>query len=342
MDKHHRFEFLDGLRGIAALVVVIFHFSEQYGRAAIFSSAPLAVDLFFCLSGFVIAWSYYQRLLEGMSYLNYFKKRLIRLYPMFLMGLFIGLLSYLVKLQYGNTPYSPLQIAASNLFNIFYLPYFVHGASGKIHGIFLTNPPAWSLFFEMVANILFIFTIRFSKTKLVTLTSLLAIFLMIASYLFREWPGWSTVNFAGGFPRVGFSFMVGVLIFKFHDDLKKLPVIHPVLIVLALIVMFLLPFHKSVFYWLFCTLFVVPFFVIAGARVKIEAPFATKVTIFLGWLSYPIYCLHNPILNIYKGFTKVPTNFYLEISIVFIVTITVTYLIAKLYDDPVRAWLSKS
>jgi len=86
----------------------------------------------------------------------------------------------------------------------------------------------------------------------------------------------------------------------------------------------------------------VPFFVIAGARVKVEAHLTTKITMFLGWISYPIYCLHNPILNIYKGFTKVPANFYLEISIVFIVTIIVTYLIAKLYDDPVRAWLSKS
>jgi peptidoglycan/LPS O-acetylase OafA/YrhL len=341
VHKQHRFEFLDGLRGIAAFVVVVYHFTEQYGHAAFFSSAPLAVDLFFCLSGFVIAWSYYQRLLEGMSYVNYLKRRLIRLYPMFLMGLFVGLLSYLVKLHFGNTPYSPMQIAESNLFNIFYFPYFVNDATDKIHGIFLTNPPAWSLFFEMVANVLFLFTLRMSKIKLLTFTVFFAAMLVLSAYIFKIFPGWSTENFAGGFPRVGFSFMVGVLIFKFYDNLKKLPHIHPALIVAALLVMFLLPFHMSYLYWLFCTLFIVPFFIIAGANVQIKSTLVTKMTIFLGWLSYPIYCLHNPILNIYKGFTKDPINFYLEISIIFIVTIIVTYLIAKYYDDPLRARLNR-
>lgn len=342
MHKCHRFEFLDGLRGIAALVVVVFHFTEQYGHTAYFSSAPLAVDLFFCLSGFVIAWSYCQRLLEGMSYLEYLKRRLIRLYPMFLMGLSLGLISYLVKLYFGNTPYTPTQIIESNLFNIFYLPYFVNAVPGSINGIFLTNPPAWSLFFEVIANGLFLFTIRLSKIKLIVFTALFAIFFMIEVYVFRDWVGWSTVNFVGGFPRTGFNFMFGVLIYKFYDDINRLPAIHPLLIVFALLLMFLLPFHKSVVYWLFCSLFVVPLFVIAAVLVDIKTPFIKKLVLFLGWISYPLYCLHNPILNIYKGYTTTPVHFYQEIGIVFVVTLTVTYLIAKFYDDPVRAWLSRT
>ena len=168
-----------------------------------------------------------------------------------------------------------------------------------------------------------------------------SLFLILASYHFKIWPGWSTVNFAGGFPRVGFNFMVGVLIFKFYDHIKKAPSIHPALIVIALIIMFLLPLHPSVTYWLFCTLFVVPLFVIFGASVEIKNSTLKNALLFLGWISYPIYCLHNPILNIYKGFVIKPAYFYLEISIVFLVTILLTYLIAKFYDDPIRAWLGK-
>lgn len=336
-----RFEFLDGLRGVAALAVVIFHFTSQYGHEPFFSSAPLAVDFFFCLSGFVIAWSYTQRLQEGMSYLNYVKKRLIRLYPMFVMGLVIGLISYLVKLYYGNTPYTFMQIIKSNLFNIFYLPYFMSDTLNSVNGVFLTNPPAWSLFFELVANFVFLFTIKLSNKKIIVTTVLLGIFFISAVYCFRDWVGWSTINFIGGFPRVGFSFMVGVLIFRFFDDIKRLPVIHPLLILIVLTLILLMPFHKSVLYWLFCSLLIMPLFVITGARVEIKSALNKKIMIFLGWISYPLYCLHNPILNIYKGFTTVPIHFYLEISIVSIVTFLLTYLIAKFYDDPIRAWLAK-
>ena len=68
MKLNHRFIFLDGLRGIAAVVVVIFHFSQDGNIRQLFPSAPIAVDLFFCLSGFVIAWAYYQKLSTGMVF----------------------------------------------------------------------------------------------------------------------------------------------------------------------------------------------------------------------------------------------------------------------------------
>lgn len=84
---HNRFDALDGLRGVAAIAVMISHFSQE----TLFKNAYEAVDLFFMLSGFVIAHSYGARLLSGMTSTEYVKRRLIRLYPMLLISLLIAL-----------------------------------------------------------------------------------------------------------------------------------------------------------------------------------------------------------------------------------------------------------
>src|SRR6476620_200013 len=94
--KQH-FEILDGLRGIAALAVVIFHFMEW-----VFSDSSknfighgfLAVDFFFCLSGFVIGYAYDNRM-EKIGAIAFFKSRLIRLHPLVILGSILGLLGFL-------------------------------------------------------------------------------------------------------------------------------------------------------------------------------------------------------------------------------------------------------
>lgn len=85
--KQH-FEILDGLRGIAAVAVVIFHFMEfavpDYSKSFI-AHAYLAVDFFFCLSGFVIAYAYDNKV-QKLGALQFLKLRLIRLHPLVIIG----------------------------------------------------------------------------------------------------------------------------------------------------------------------------------------------------------------------------------------------------------------
>lgn len=343
MDKHHRFEFLDGLRGVAAFAVVIMHYTQQHGKATgIFGSAGLAVDLFFCLSGFVIAWSYYQKLLDGMSFSVYLKKRLVRLYPMFLIGSTLGILGFLIKFIHGTNTYSLLEVIKAGVVNSFYLPYFVNRQVDQIHAVFLLNPPSWSLFFELVANVVFIFTIRFSKTLLVGLTILFGILLIFAGAAFHTSPGWSTTNFIGGFPRVGYSFMLGVLIFKFFDFSEKIPRVSCFWIIFALTICFLVPsFQKWVYYWLLGALFLMPLIVLLGSRVDVKQPLLSKLFVYLGWISYPIYCLHSPLLGIWESISPMPDKYNVGLLILFPLTILITHLIAKYIDNPVRAWLSR-
>src|SRR6185312_7353610 len=91
------FQVLDGLRGIAALAVVVFHFMEWiYTNASknFIGHGFLAVDFFFCLSGFVIGYAYDERF-KNIGIKQFFKRRLIRLQPMVVFGSVIGLLAFL-------------------------------------------------------------------------------------------------------------------------------------------------------------------------------------------------------------------------------------------------------
>src|SRR3954464_12275134 len=102
--KQH-FEILDGLRGIAALSIVMFHFMEwvytDYSKNFI-AHGFLAVDFFFCLSGFVIGYAYDDRITK-MGVREFFKSRVIRLHPLVVAGSVLGLLAFLFD-PFGGHP----------------------------------------------------------------------------------------------------------------------------------------------------------------------------------------------------------------------------------------------
>ena len=85
-----RFTGLDGLRGLAALAVFGAHVPDPLLRDAL-PGCDLAVDLFFALSGFVLAHAYFERLRKGMGVGTFFKRRVIRLYPLYALGTIISL-----------------------------------------------------------------------------------------------------------------------------------------------------------------------------------------------------------------------------------------------------------
>ena len=92
MSSKPRFEILDGLRGVAAMIVVAFHLFETYSAGPgeqILNHGYLAVDFFFVLSGFVIGYAYDDRW-KRMTTWDFFKRRLVRLQPMVILGTLIG------------------------------------------------------------------------------------------------------------------------------------------------------------------------------------------------------------------------------------------------------------
>ena len=92
LESKSRYEILDGLRGVAALVVVFYHLMECYPAEYVgkyFSHGYLAVDFFFALSGFVIGYAYDDRW-KLMSMKDFFKRRIARLHPMVFFGVMVG------------------------------------------------------------------------------------------------------------------------------------------------------------------------------------------------------------------------------------------------------------
>lgn len=149
--KQH-FEVLDGLRGLAAVVVVIFHFMEFIipdFNVNFIAHGYLAVDFFFCLSGFVIAYAYDSRI-RKMGLIPFLKLRLIRLHPLVLIGAIIGMLAFIFD------PFVPLTGNFSFGQNLWIfisaclmIPYPV--IPERYFNLFHLNPPTWSLFWEYVA-----------------------------------------------------------------------------------------------------------------------------------------------------------------------------------------------
>ena len=236
LPTHSRFETLDGLRGVAAICVMLYHYTggPPYN---LLSNANIAVDLFFILSGFVIVHSYGNRLRsEAMSAFEYISKRLIRLYPMYIAGLLIGLFAFYLQQKAGVYACPQSFIAKSLLLNFFYLPAFNNyelkdsatGDLGRAGVLFPSNPPAWSLFFEVVASLAFLLLVRLNTRNL--LLTVAASFATLLLYgIHHAWVdhryavdmemGWGTADFPCGFPRVIFGFSYGILIYYLvHDE----------------------------------------------------------------------------------------------------------------------------
>jgi peptidoglycan/LPS O-acetylase OafA/YrhL len=77
------------MRGVAAICVMIFHYGQATSYT-VFHCAGLAVDLFFMLSGLVIAHAYTKKLQQGMAVSDYLLRRIIRLYPMLIFAAVFG------------------------------------------------------------------------------------------------------------------------------------------------------------------------------------------------------------------------------------------------------------
>jgi len=212
--KQH-FEILDGLRGIAALAVVTFHFMEiaysDYSKNFI-GHGFLAVDFFFCLSGFVIAYAYDDRI-EKMGMLEFFKSRLIRLHPLVIFGSILGLLAFLFDPFGGHLElYSAARIILVFVLSLLLIPFPV--VADRAFNQFSFNAPAWSLFWEYVANIFYALVLcRLRKSILIVLTIISAGFVFYVAHSSGNlMGGWGKGNFWDGCSRVSYSFLAGMLV----------------------------------------------------------------------------------------------------------------------------------
>jgi len=361
MTAKNHYVVLDGLRGVASLTVVAFHLCETYSLgdpfAQVINHGYLAVDFFFLLSGFVIAYAYDDRW-TSMSQWGFYKRRLIRLQPMIIMGSIIGALLFYSQAgpefsAIAATPVSKLLLVMLIGFTL--VPV---GSNLDIRGwteMYPLNGPAWSLFFEYVANILYAVGIRkLSNRVLGVLVLLAACFLVgvaVTSPRSGLIGGWSLdpQELRIGFARVLFPFFAGILLMRSgtHIHIRHAFAICSLVLVCALALpRFGDPQHLWIngVYESVCVILIFPLVVAMGAGEQQANGASIRIAQFFGDLSYPLYITHYPLIYVYTSWVtrdKIPLAVGAPVgALVLITSIAIAYASLKLYDIPVRRWLN--
>lgn len=280
---------LDAMRGLAAIVVMLWHTTET---KPLIGNGYLSVDFFFALSGFVLAKAYESKLASGLSRAKFIKIRVLRLYPMYFLGMLIGIVAVVAK-AIGSHATPAVPIAPAVAYGIFMLP-----AVG-LQTLFPLNTPSWSLFFELLINVVFcLLLVRISKSIII------AVCLISGGVM-----AWATLSVGNadfgfnwatsplGLVRVTFGFSVGLLIWRLniaHFSRRSWLALLPMGLLLILLVAPVPDALRGIYAAAF-VLIATPSLLMMGAIW--QAPSAIRPLCNVsGELSYPLYAIHRPTL----------------------------------------------
>jgi peptidoglycan/LPS O-acetylase OafA/YrhL len=360
-SKPH-YPILDGLRGVASFLVVLMHICEAHSTSSLdmlLNHGYLAVDFFFLLSGFVIGYAYDDRW-SKMTLGGFFRRRLIRLQPMVIMGSVIGAIFF----YFQDSPLWPaihtVPVWKTLLIMVIGATLIPVPPSMDIRGWQEMHPldgPAWSLFFEYIANILYaLFVRRFSKTALSILVFAAAVLLVhyvVTSDSGDLIGGWSITGpqLYIGFTRLLFPFFAGLLLSR---TIKTTSISNAFLWCSILLAIFLAvpriggETHRwwNGLYEASVVIIVFPIIVYMGACGRLTSKFSTRVCTFFGDISYPLYITHYPLIYTYTAWLSKHRGIPLMQALPYILltvigAVVLAYACLKLYDEPVRRWLQK-
>jgi peptidoglycan/LPS O-acetylase OafA/YrhL len=359
-DSKRHYPILDGLRGVAALIVVAFHLFEAHAASRfvqVINHGYLAVDFFFVLSGFVIGYAYDERW-KTMSTTEFFKRRLIRLHPMIVVAMLIGAIMFYFQAspifpKITETPlWLLLVVMVIGMTLIPVPPSLDIRGWGEMHPL---DGPGWSLFYEYVGNILYaLFVRKFSKL-------LLALCVCAAGGALLHYcvtgptgdviGGWSLApdQVRIGLTRLLYPFFAGLLLSRVVKvgHLRHAFLLCSVIITTALA----LPrFGGEQALWInglyesLCIIVVFPLVVYLGASGEVRSGLSARVCAFLGAISYPVYIIHYPFVYTYTAWVqdnKVPVAQGWPVAIATLaVCVLLAHVCLRFYDIPVRQWLT--
>ncbi|PTQ08291.1 acyltransferase [Sphingomonas oleivorans] len=348
------FEVLDGLRGTAAFLVVLFHIMEMAYIADparnLLRHAYLAVDFFFGLSGFVVGYAYDDRW-KRMTLGEFFKLRLVRLHPLVVLGVFIGLLCYLANPFFrGVDQTSPQAILVTVVAGLLLLPSPV--LPGRFTDTHSMNGPHWTLLQEYVANIAYALVLRRLATSVLAVLTVVAAVILFASSVrmsgIASGYGWDTFWMAP--VRLAFPFLSGLWLYRMRDRLRmpRLGMLPLSIILLAAFAVPALPKHGGIdlngIYDALCVIILFPIVILSGAHSEIGRGMVA-ICKGAGRLSYPIYVTHYPFLYVYLDFVLHgnPSAEAVAVSGLLLVPfiLLLGWIAARYWDEPIRAYLRR-
>ncbi len=348
-QSKERFETLDGMRGIAAIFIMLFHYNIPNGYRFFFN-AFTAVDFFFILSGFVILHSYGAKLDRGMANTDYLSRRIARLLPLSMFGVILGVPAFLLMKEASLTDFSSHQIWTAALSNMFFIPaynsnWFMLDGARIMGQLFPTDGPLWSIFFEFFASIAFILFNRLGNKMLAISCFLFLLDVvifslwnghMVGNRLFDFDAGWGTKNFTGGFSRVCFGFTCGMVIYRLIQAKTSLSSEtksrgwNALLVYFCLLLMLASPFYIKGFYSILEISILAPILVYQGAQAHISGKGVEKISSALGALSFPVYCLHYPVMLSVKSLRLLSVQLSFSNATAVIISVCITFALSYL------------
>lgn len=367
-DSKPHYALLDGLRGVAALLVVWYHVFEGFQFAGnkpvidFINHGYLAVDFFFILSGFVIGYAYDDRWGKSLTMGGFFRRRLIRLHPMVVMGAVIGAVSFLLTgMERWDSSHSMLLLTFAALLCSCLLIPALPRMPREVRGngeMFPLNGPCWSLFFEYIGNMLYALVIhRLSTRALAWLSALLCCTLTWFAVTNQSGygsigVGWTidTTNVIGGTLRMLCPFTLGVLMSRVFKPIKNVKGAFWTCAILLLVLFHVpyldggKPFSLNGIFEAVCIICVFPIIVWLAASGKTTDNTSQRICRFLGDISFPLYIVHYPLMYaFYMWLIKNQLYTFTETWPLALVTVAssvcIAWLCLKLYDEPVRKWL---
>jgi peptidoglycan/LPS O-acetylase OafA/YrhL len=352
---------LDGLRGVAALMVVAFHLCEAHASShldQLINHGYLAVDFFFLLSGYVVGYAYDDRW-QQMTTGGFFRRRLIRLQPLVVLGMLIGAALFYCQTgplwpRISQTPgWLVLLVMAINATT---LPVPLALDIRGWHEMHPLDGPAWSLFYEYIANMLYALGVRrFSTAALAGLVALAGAALV--HYLLTSKGGdivggWSLEpeQLRVGFTRMLFPFFAGLLLRRLTRPGRLRNAFGWCSLLLVAVLawprvggagqLWLNGLYES-----FSIILLFPLIVWLGASGQVKGAGAGRLCRFMGDLSYPLYITHYPLIYTYTAWVArhkatLPQGLPLML-LTFAASVLLAYVSLKFYDEPLRRWLGR-
>ncbi|MCX4149287.1 MULTISPECIES: acyltransferase [Paraburkholderia] len=338
----NKYATLDAIRGISAILVVLRHAPKSFGGLD-FQQSYLAVDLFFVMSGFVIANAYESKLTQGrLSFAGFMRLRFIRLYPLYILGTSIGIGAVLLREHYVDcAPVASLRtLAIIFALGLFMLPSVVTS------GLYPLDRPAWSLFFELIANAGYaIFHRHLTSKRLVIVAAATGSLIVVKALYSRQvdvGDHWLYVYM--GLARVTFSFSVGILLYRFRSAGRRVSDLRAVAALGLSAAVLCVPSTPAGS----GALAAVSIVALIPAIIHFAASFepSTRLHRLFTWsgtISYGVYVLHVPILMACQYVLAHTLGLDLSrfpwIMVLLPGVILFVHLADRFYDAPVRAWV---
>ena len=343
-SKNQHYLALDAARGLAAIAVMIYH-TEQLFSLKLFTGSFLAVDLFFLMSGYVVARAYEEKLRSGaLDFWAFLRIRALRLLPLYYAAITLGFLYFLAKVILQQDDATPLSVLLTLVPQaILLLPVL---GSGLGLGMFPFAPSAWSLSLEFWFNLLYAVLLPILTERVLVAIAIisLGIFAAESVRIGSTDLGWGAANLFGGIARFCFSFALGAMMFRRQISISLPMPVFAGIFLLAFGFMFL-P-GKAVFIHFIWIILLFPLFLATAIPVALTG-LSAWISDHLGRLSYGIYILHIPVLLLAQGAYKAAFGIEagsagLAVGTFAIVSIIgVTALLTYGFDEPLRRALRR-